>query len=315
MLTPSELATRARAGWTAGQAAADLARDPGRLWHYTDAGGLSGIVESEGLWATNTRFLNDATELGYGLQLAGEFIRTYSSTARLTPEASAFLRGLADPEQADVTGFLRRNLDVYVACFCEDGDLLSQWRAYAGTDTAGGYALSFETGSPLQAWVHAAGGAHGLRLVRVLYDRDEQEAVLHDLLNRLVPVLEENSQERERKDAVASNLVDALAAFAASCKDSAFAEEREWRIVYDRSNDADPLPLSHRATRGLLVPYVALDLRRPEVAPTGHLPLASINCGPGPEPVLKEQGLRSRLSRHEQFANLVITGSLTPLRL
>jgi len=36
------------------------------LWHYTDASGLMGIVEHERLWATQTSFLNDSTELEYG---------------------------------------------------------------------------------------------------------------------------------------------------------------------------------------------------------------------------------------------------------
>lgn len=41
----------------------------GIVWHYTDVQGFKGIVESEGLWATNADFLNDPTELKYGVEL------------------------------------------------------------------------------------------------------------------------------------------------------------------------------------------------------------------------------------------------------
>jgi|KBSMisStaDraftv2_1062788.scaffolds.fasta_scaffold981979_1 hypothetical protein len=35
----------------------------GLLYHYTDAGGLAGIVKDAVLWATDFRYLNDRLEL------------------------------------------------------------------------------------------------------------------------------------------------------------------------------------------------------------------------------------------------------------
>jgi len=37
------------------------------LFHYTDAGGLLGILRSSNLWATELRFLNDTQEAVYAL--------------------------------------------------------------------------------------------------------------------------------------------------------------------------------------------------------------------------------------------------------
>lgn len=59
----------------------DLDRTPGLLWHYSDAAGMAGIVRTEKLWATDTRFLNDSTELAYGLSLAVESLRKFSQLA------------------------------------------------------------------------------------------------------------------------------------------------------------------------------------------------------------------------------------------
>jgi hypothetical protein len=39
---------------------------PEHLYHYTDAGGLYGILTSEVLWATHIAFLNDTREAFYG---------------------------------------------------------------------------------------------------------------------------------------------------------------------------------------------------------------------------------------------------------
>jgi hypothetical protein len=51
--------------------------------------------------------------------------------------------------------FLARRLSVFVTCFCEKGDLLSQWRAYARGASGVGYALGFESKS-LHGWVQTA---------------------------------------------------------------------------------------------------------------------------------------------------------------
>lgn len=48
---------------------------PELLFHYTSSGGMRGILESSRLWATNYRFLNDASEVGYGMALFESLIQ------------------------------------------------------------------------------------------------------------------------------------------------------------------------------------------------------------------------------------------------
>ena len=45
------------------------------LYHYTSIGGLQGIVESRGIWATEIRYLNDAKELVQTLDMFLSVIR------------------------------------------------------------------------------------------------------------------------------------------------------------------------------------------------------------------------------------------------
>jgi hypothetical protein len=300
--------------WLERRLKTDLPLTPGVLWHYTDARGLMGILEHEELWATQTNFLNDSTELAHGIGLSTKVVAGYSAS-HVKEVTVRFLGGLVDPKQAALTGWLDRNLDVYVVCFCSDGDLLSQWRAYAGRDDAGGYAIGMGTRRPLQGWPQTAPGGHGFALRRVLYDPEEQQAACRDLVDALVPVLDDDPTDVERQKSFAKSFVDGVVELASWCKHPAFEEEQEWRIVYVRNNDSAKLPVRHRLSRGLLVPYVGLELPSPVEPMLGHLPVQALNFGPSPEPALKRRGIESVLTGYPHFSGVPIEGSSAPLRL
>lgn len=85
-------------------------------------------------------------------------------------------------------------------------------------------------------------------------------------------------------------------------KDPAFAEEREWRLVFLRG-DRVGVDVRHRVSRGLLVPYVEIETPR----------LVAVNCGPSPDPPLKQAGVR-RLKANG-YDDVTVEGSLAPLRV
>lgn len=105
------------------------------LFHYTTAGGLKGIIESSSLFASSAYFLNDSSELKYGRELAAKVLQEWSSARqkRATNEQNvnagqSVLRILADyfnGSNVDTS----KNAPVFVTCFCEADNLLSQWRA------------------------------------------------------------------------------------------------------------------------------------------------------------------------------------------
>jgi hypothetical protein len=123
------------------------------LYHYTTPVGLIGIVEDKGLWATDVEFVNDAQELRFGREELGKALLEKAN--ELSPAgSSATVAGGPDESRATVMRSVADHLEpggiflrkpahsVYVACFCEEGDLLSQWRAYG---PSGGYAIGFRT--------------------------------------------------------------------------------------------------------------------------------------------------------------------------
>jgi hypothetical protein len=117
------------------QAVGDFA---GLLFHYTTSSGLIGILQSGCLWATDVRFLNDTSEGQHGREVIEEALANaqFGDDAALTvlrEDARAFF----DPTR-------RSEMSSVVVCFSEQGDQLSQWRAYGA---GGGFAIGFDWAS------------------------------------------------------------------------------------------------------------------------------------------------------------------------
>ncbi|MEQ8461526.1 MAG: DUF2971 domain-containing protein [Sandaracinaceae bacterium] len=105
------------------------------LYQYTDGSALSAILEHRRMWATHSSFLNDYGEGEYIwkrlLTVAEESNGHDAITAELT---KSILSGIATNDE--VLG-----KELFVACFSEDPDALSQWRAYA--NNGDGYSIGF----------------------------------------------------------------------------------------------------------------------------------------------------------------------------
>ena len=210
------------------------------LFHYTSTGGLIGIIEQSLLWATSAYYLNDSSEVLYGYEILSEVLRGWISSCELTNDSLS----LAMAQQLQ-DGFgnhlLNRNIitPVYLACFCEDGNLLSQWRAYS---ESGGYCLGFTAfgEGPVLA-IKPEPCVYTARWVKVEYERAEQMRRCREVLDRLLPILEEPGlgEALQKFDsssqfgfegflrAISDVLVEEIVAF----KSNAFEVEKEWRIV------------------------------------------------------------------------------------
>jgi len=108
-----------------------------KLFHYTTPNGLIGIVGSESLWASDMLCLSDASEATYGQDLIVRAI--YEPKGGLVPSKHR-------DKFEESMRFAFRMYSAFVVCFCEDGDLLSQWRGYGGEGE--GFALEFN-----RAWL------------------------------------------------------------------------------------------------------------------------------------------------------------------
>ena len=104
-----------------------------RLFHYTDAAGFKGIIETGEIWATHFDQSNDRGELRHGETTA---VEEAADVLRELPEKSLRRYFVEQFLELYPRACLTRITSVYLASFSEAEDQLSQWRAY-GSDGLG----------------------------------------------------------------------------------------------------------------------------------------------------------------------------------
>jgi hypothetical protein len=265
-----------------------------KLCHYTDLDGLNGIVSGDDLWLTNSRFSNDDEEQVYGIKVCDAVLDAAKEAAK------------NDPTRLDWLQQVHRELgtavddQVYICCFCEKENLLSQWRGYA----ANGASIEFDA----KGFSYATGpdSAHGLMsLWRVIYDPERQRSAIQAALDFGWP----------QPDTV-RHAVDAIKFFVPAFKNPDFREEQERRLIFTPQATASAKP-RFRSRRGLLVPYYSLkELSTPPgaaVETTPRLPIRNILVGLGPNKLLNVRAVRMLLDR-QGHDDVPVLASTTPFR-
>jgi Protein of unknown function (DUF2971) len=134
------------------------------VYHYTDAQAFAGILEKAALRATDFRYLNDSRELRYAWDPFVAKLRRLSSEPGEYSEAyAAQLKALELMESIDLMGF---DDGMFVACFTELRDVVSQWSRYGANGH--GIALGFDTETIRALHVPIFHHARGGRLVPAL---------------------------------------------------------------------------------------------------------------------------------------------------
>jgi hypothetical protein len=123
--------------------------------------------------------MNDATEFDLSLNLIrnhlfAEFQRRGHPlpTGQITEESDRLSLVWAAANKIIGTS-------IFVTCLCESGDLLSQWRGYAGAGY--GYSLGFNT-SPLEQMASDSGFILG----KCIYDPILQEEIIRQTIDRIL---------------------------------------------------------------------------------------------------------------------------------
>lgn len=283
---------------------------PELLFHYTNSSGMRGILESSRLWATNYRFLNDASEVAYGMTLFESIAQARLAAAGNDVVAEFLGRTVRTANAFDGMS------DCYIACFCERDDLLNQWRAYAGA--GGGYALGLTAKEIGRRWGQL-NPAHDFVLRKVVYNEELQKKLIAEVLDLTSVILSEATQAVSVADAnnliarccqfVRSEVADYLFCF----KHPAFAVEEEWRLCHIVSLGEEAHVLFRDGPYGL-TPYVCLDPSPMAGVHHNKLPLARITHGPVPDPSNVRFAL-NKLLRAKDYAFVEVAGSVLPVRV
>ena len=287
---------------------------PPVLYHYTEAGGLQGILgpgrgpymvnfhdddskfryqgdhnlytngKAALFRATDVRYMNDSQELVFGAAIVNERLRKAAEEGELEEALRKTFLSVArvfDPDKVFEWPFR-----CFAVCFCEDGDLLSQWRGYAGG--VGGFSIGFSRHVLAECsfgiHVMAAGNIRDLpspaQLVKVAYGKRDALARAEEL----VDVIKDNYRHGNLIIDLdgTPGLAVAIAVFRAiaGMKHKAFREEREWRLL--AVSDVNQQVRTRSRSSGV-VPYMDLVVNgrlRVDTRDVFEKPLTEVFVGP-----------------------------------
>lgn len=278
----------------------------GEAHHYTDSGGLIGIVQNRALWATNIQFLNDSLEFDFGLQKVTAAIRSGLERVRNnnsgeTPFSTALEKSVETA--INLLEGVGRNSKAaqFVCCFSSFPDDLSQWRGYARE----GYCITFDAERLMESITDHQADKRSVRSAPVTYGGDAEWseigymdkvlANMHEILDKKDLKFEDYGYSET--DPFSGSFVkaddrhtlSALAGIAAVQqsipfrKDAGFADEQEIRVCVSY-----PEAVKFRPSRIGPLPYTELQFD-PAV-------IKAVTVGPGLNTALRLATLESLLT-------------------
>ena len=310
-----------------------LSEDHPELFHYTTSAGISGIIQSQTLWATHYAYLNDAEEFKHFLVSRLPNILRAIFAAHLT-ESHLFVDqegGVENVERAvnEVATAMKNTLlsnregkeplaEPYITSFCTTNDeyvknhgLLSQWRGY-GPD--GGYAIVFDTAGLCQLLDEAGkkwenGG--DLFGGSVMYSSDSDQKILEEFRESesVITSFFSSFLESDRYPNDLEKIYPALTQCACRYKHRGFSEEKEVRVVAIPNNKevceyaravgmiVNEMPRGHFMRSGALVPIIDV-LKGVTFIPTKCLPIKRIIVGPHPNKEKRRRAVEMLLDQY-----------------
>jgi hypothetical protein len=270
------------------------------LYHYTDLGGLLGIVKNHDLWLTHSRYSNDDEEITLGYRTAKDVIEQARKARNLrkNPDWLLYLDALGKCLDAPTTaGF-------YICCFCQADDLLSQWRSYGANGS--GVCINFQWEG--FDYVGGADSPHGglMRLWKVYYDANKQRRILRKAIDY---AFEQPQNPTATPEERARQAADFIEFFIPTFKDYDFREEQEYRLIFSPPPNCVIQP-QFRPARGMLIPYYSLRELSGNPRP---LPITSVRLGPSANKELNAESALMLLKNATYF-NTRVEISDTPYR-
>ena len=220
------------------------------LYHYTNAGGLIGIIKSGKIWHTSMYHVNDPSEERFGQKIAFEILDEFAAKA-------AIFKSYAEEVRKKLSSArFRVFFEPFVACFSRDRNTLEQWRAYG--DNGRGFAIGFKPTlfeakkRPLRSdntfVTEVAYGDAAIALIRGPIEKWFDS----------VPQFELGSGERSKW---LTGITLTILWYSSRTKDDAYKAENEVRLM---TRNGGQMPLSKnidfRSRGSAIVPYFAADI-------------------------------------------------------
>ncbi|MGO5094077.1 DUF2971 domain-containing protein [Clostridium sp. LCP25S3_F10] len=291
-----------------------------KLYYYTSISTLENIISKENIWLSNSKYLNDSTEINYTSSLIYDICEKYLNEHRefdkLFKENIEILLHTIDIE-------LR---DTYILSLTENKDSLALWSNYSNYD---GYNLAFNCDYFQNIFTEKKyrfinkdensillneGEDFLWYFGEVIYNKEYQQNIIKERIEFLYNLYKRFYEFKDEEDfkCLIVYVLYNIAYISTFFKDESFKEEQEHRLVFRIINkNIKKQIVKHRISNRVFIPYIELDLN--ENRREGNLPIEKITIGPKNNLDIAEMGLRSFLES-EGYYNIVIEKSKIPLR-
>ena len=231
------------------------------LNHYTTLDGLKGIITNRSIWCTQINALNDPFEFEYGKELIIKHLKEFIVRER-EPRIKSFLMDLID-----FSGNAERltTHDIFIACFCKEDNLLSQWRGYAAK--GGGYNLGIllDSDTKISSDLNNLKDYKQVILRKIIYKQVEQDKIIELCITNLIRGMNNALSKWDTyietygpsigamiELSVHNLLIDLML----SIKSHYFEEEQEWRLIRIIRWDEIPEKYKFRENNNEFIPYL-----------------------------------------------------------
>ncbi|WP_238861120.1 DUF2971 domain-containing protein [Clostridium sp. YIM B02569] len=258
-----------------------------KIYHYTNAEGVKGIIENKEFWATKSDFLNDKLEFQYAREVVEELckvcIKNIEIQSTFIKYASDEFDRLSDSKNGILSGY-------YVISFSKKQNSSLLWSEFSDFM---GYCIEFDFKKLLLGiqkresffW-------HG----SIIYNKEQQIECLREILMAIVKQFAEEERadlnEMFESNACISNdslkmVAEHLAMFcclyAMFFKKECFLGEEEYRFVFfalhEKNNNLDKIKtkmMKFREKNQFLIPYIIVEYKDDY----DQIPVESILVGP-----------------------------------
>jgi len=216
------------------------------LYHYTDANALHAILTRSEVWATQLGQMNDNSEGRHVREIAKDILLELSTESGNQADREAL------NEIAELVGESRFVQRVYVFSLSENGDSLSQWRAYSPN---GGFSLGINFERLKNVCLDS-----GWSLNQCVYDDQEKLRMIKTQINQVIQ--EHNHLPGTIYENVASEIEDKIRDFETYFKHSSFSEEKEWRVIYKPNSGKSDDYGNWRVRGSSIVGYQHLNIKK-----------------------------------------------------
>ncbi|QYA99724.1 DUF2971 domain-containing protein (plasmid) [Rhodococcus sp. USK10] len=313
-----------------------LSDSPSLLFHYTDAGGLKGIVEDTVFWGTDIRYLNDSREFKYGMKglVNALEVADQQSSSALSSDArvacadyfEALRTGQDIRPDATVPKYVMVNsvktalktldglglqfgehlMGSYVVSLTRHADSLSQWQGYG--NNGNGFAIGFDQDMlhkvTYRKWDHHRNewtDSPTSQPIKVEYGRKARAKLVDDVIEALV----DGSGEYVEQFALYTVRAVGLALRAAALvKHPGFKNEAEWRLIASDLLQERDIKFQPSGTFSLL-PYVEMSFPKDAIR--------TIVVGPGRHTKLRISAVNQFLAVNG-YSDVDVVPSSVPFR-